>query len=310
MFVAPELAVQQIQFFNRYTGEIEVEEIYGEPFMRWTYGTLLGKIALHGLAKRSLFSRWYGWRMNRPISAKRIAPFIQKYKLNHAEFADDASEFKTFNEFFFRRLKPEARPVDPDPNSVVFPADGRHLGFENISRMNAIFVKGQVFDLRSLLRDAELAKKFAHGSIVLSRLCPTDYHRFHFPAAGIPNEPKVINGPLYSVSPIALRQNIHIFSENRRAIGSMQTTTLGTVLMLEIGATNVGSIQYTFVPGAPVQKGAEKGYFEFGGSSMITIFEPGKVKLADDLLENSKLQRELYARVGDRMGGLSTAQAA
>jgi phosphatidylserine decarboxylase len=293
---------EPIQFFNRYTGQIETEEVYGEPFMRWTYGTLLGKFALHGLAKRALFSRWYGWRMDRPISAKRVMPFIARYRLEHTDFADDPRHFKSFNEFFYRKLKPQARPIDPDPNSVVFPADGRHLGFQDISKADGIFVKGQVFDLASLLKDAKLARKYEKGSMVLSRLCPTDYHRFHFPVAGTPSKPKIINGPLYSVNPIALRQNIHIFTENRRALSAIQTTDIGTVLMLEIGATNVGSIEFTFVPGEPVQKGAEKGYFKFGGSSIITIFEPNTIQLAADLVENSRQNRELYARMGDRMG--------
>ncbi len=293
---------EPIQFFNRYTGQIETEEIYGEPFMRWTYGTVLGKFALHGLAKRSLFSRWYGWRMSRSVSARRVLPFIHKYGLDHGEFADEPKTFKTFNEFFYRKLKPAARPIDPDPKAVVFPADGRHLGFEDISKIEGIFVKGQVFDLPSLLHDAQLAKQYAQGTIVLSRLCPTDYHRFHFPAAGVPEKPKIINGPLYSVNPIALRQNIHIFSENRRALSKICAANMGTVLMLEIGATNVGSLEYTFVPGEPVQKGAEKGYFKFGGSSIITIFEPRRVQLAQDLIENSRQNRELYARVGDRLG--------
>jgi len=145
--------------------------------------------------------------------------------------------------------------------------------------------------------------------MVISRLCPTDYHRFHFPAAGVPEKPKIINGPLYSVSPIALRQNIHIFSENRRALSVMRAADAGTVLMLEVGATNVGSIEYTFVPGEPVQKGAEKGYFKFGGSSIITMFEPGKVMLAADLLENSRINRELYALMGDRLGVLAKTGA-
>ena len=93
---------EPIQIFNRYTGEVETEEIYGEPYMRWTYGTRLGKLALHALAKRALFARWYGWRMNRPLSARRIAPFIQRYKVNSDEFVHSPSSFKSFNEFFYR----------------------------------------------------------------------------------------------------------------------------------------------------------------------------------------------------------------
>ena len=298
---------EPIQIFNRYTGEVETEEIYGEPYMRWTYGTRLGKLALHALVKRALFARWYGWRMNRPVSARRIGAFIQRYKVNSEEFVDSPTSFKSFNEFFYRKLKPAARPIDPDPGSVVFPADGRHLGFQDISEIEAIFVKGQTFDLAALLKNADLARKFAKGSLVMSRLCPTDYHRFHFPVAGIPDKPQLINGPLYSVSPIALRQNMRYLSENRRVLCAIRTAAIGTVLMLEIGATNVGSIEYTFVPAQPVQKGAEKGYFKFGGSSMVTLFEPNAVQLATDLLQQSRQKRELYARVGDRMGVIAGA---
>jgi phosphatidylserine decarboxylase len=138
----------------------------------------------------------------------------------------------------------------------------------------------------------------------MSRLCPVDYHRFHFPVGGVPEKPRIINGPLFSVSPIALRQNIRILSENKRALSIIRSPEFGEVLMLEIGATNVGSIEYTYLPGQPVQKGAEKGFFKFGGSSMITLFEPGKLRLATDLTENSRQQRELYARMGDRIGSL------
>jgi phosphatidylserine decarboxylase len=292
----------QIQYFNRYTAQVETEQIYGEAFMRWTYGTLLGKFALHGVAKRALFARWYGWRMDRPVSARRVLPFVQAYGLNPADFVEPAESFKTFNEFFVRKLKPAARPLDPDPAVAVFPADGRHLGFEDISKIQGIFVKGQRLNLQQLLKDDELAKRFRSGTVIMSRLCPVDYHRFHFPVAGVPEKARIINGPLFSVSPIALRQNINYLWENKRALSKIQSPEFGTVLMLEIGATNVGSIEYTYVPDEPMQKGAEKGYFKFGGSSMITMFEPGKLRLADDLIENSRQHRELYARMGDGMG--------
>ncbi len=162
-------------------------------------------------------------------------------------------------------------------------------------------MKGQRFDLAALLDDAALAAKYAKGSLVLSRLCPVDYHRFHFPAAGVPSATRPLNGPLFSVSPIALAQNLSYLWTNKRTLTELKTTDFGTILLLEIGATCVGKIQQTFTPGAPVEKGAEKGYFAFGGSSTITIFEPGAVTLADDLLESSAQQTELYARIGSAM---------
>lgn len=291
--------METIRYFNRHTQNLETEQVYGESFLRWTYGNPLGKLALHALVKRHGFSKWYGRRMSKPDSANRILPFIEKYALNPADFLESPSSYKCFNEFFFRKLKPETRPISAAP--IVFPADGRHLGFPDISKIHSFFVKGQTFDLPALLGDPALAKKYAHGSLVLSRLCPVDYHRFHFPAAGIPSQTHTIPGPLFSVSPIALAQKLSYLWTNKRTLTQLQTEEFGTILILEIGATCVGSIHQTYTPNQLVEKGAEKGYFAFGGSSTITIFEAGRVTLAKDLLENSSKQIELYARIGSAM---------
>ncbi|MEW6305315.1 MAG: archaetidylserine decarboxylase [Verrucomicrobiota bacterium] len=293
---------ETIEYFNRYTGRVEREQVYGAAWLNWTYANPIGQLARELLAKRAVFSRWYGWRMDRPASRAKVLPFIREFGVDASEFARAPEEFATFNEFFYRQLKPGARPVDAGPNTAVFPADGRHLGFPDVSQADAVFVKGQRFDLTALLGDAQLAAQYARGTLVLSRLCPVDYHRYHFPLGGVPGEPRLINGPLYSVSPIALRRNIAYLWQNRRVITPLATERFGTVLLLEIGATNVGSMVQTFTPGKPAAKGGEKGYFKFGGSSTITLFEPGRVKLAEDLIENTKQARELYARVGDRMG--------
>ena len=293
--------VEAIRYFNRHTGTLETEQVYGEGFLRWTYGHPLGAIALAGMVKRPVFSAWYGRRMSTPESAARVRPFISQYGLDAADFADAPESFRSFNEFFYRKLKPTARPIDPDESAVAFPADGRHLGFQRASDIGGVFVKGQKWDLPTLLGDAGLAARFADGTLVLSRLCPVDYHRFHFPTAGVPGETKLINGPLFSVNPIALRQHLAYLWTNKRTITRLESLRFGTVLLLEIGATCVGTIRQTFTSGTPVEKGAEKGYFAFGGSSTITIFEPGAVRLEADLAEFSARQIELYAKVGSRM---------
>lgn len=292
--------MESIRYFNRHTGETETEQVYGESFLRWTYANPLGKLSLHALVKRHGFSKWYGRRMSKPESAARVEPFIARYGLDPGDFAEPPSSFRSFNEFFYRKLKPAARPIASDP--IVFPADGRHLGFPDISEIDSFFVKGQTFDLHALLGDTKLAEKYAKGSLVLSRLCPVDYHRFHFPAAGIPSETKLIPGPLFSVSPIALAEKLSYLWTNKRTLTELRTENFGTILLMEIGATCVGTIAQTFTPGEPVEKGSEKGYFAFGGSSTITIFEPGTVALSADLLENSAKQTELYARIGSSMG--------
>ena len=163
-------------------------------------------------------------------------------------------------------------------------------------------MKGAKFSLRELLGDAALAKTFAGGAMLISRLCPVDYHRFHFPVAGAPNESKLINGWLYSVSPVALRRNVRYLVENKRELTLLESVEFGTVAILEVGATNVGSIKQGYVPGRTVAKGDEKGLFAFGGSCVITLFQHGRIRFDADLVKSSAEQMELYAKMGDRLG--------
>ncbi len=298
-----------IRFKNRYTGQIETEAVYGEAWLRWTYNSSLGRIARSLVVARPWFSRWYGKRMDRPESRERIAPFIREYNINTDEFADPPDSFQTFNEFFHRRLRPDARPIDPDPATIVFPADGRHLGFHDLSAAEQFYVKGQRFNLREFVGTDPLFVRYRGGAAIFSRLCPVDYHRFHFPIAGTPRKPRLVNGFLWSVSPLALRRNLAYLWRNRRWLCEIDVPFLGRVLMTEIGATNVGSVEFTFTPDRPVAKGAEKGYFRFGGSAILTLFEPGAVRLADDLLHATNEGLELYARVGDVAGRVQVRPA-
>jgi phosphatidylserine decarboxylase len=288
-----------IQFYNRYSQQIEAEAVYGEGPLRFVYENPLGKIALHALVKRAAFSDWYGRSMDAPGSQARIGPFLDKYLVDVSEFAEPVESYRTFNDFFYRKLKPEARPITTDPRAAALPADGRHLAIPQVSGCRDFYVKGVCFNLPALLDDAALAERYAGGGLLISRLCPVDYHRFHFPCDGVPNEPRLINGPLYSVSPIALMRRPSILWENKRYLTILRTESFGDVLILEIGATCVGSVVHTSSANQPVRKGDEKGYFRFGGSCLITVFEPGRVRFAEDLVQHSAAGREVYARMGD-----------
>ncbi|MCU0719895.1 MAG: phosphatidylserine decarboxylase [Pirellula sp.] len=296
--------MDDIRYFDRYSQTIRTEKVYGDRALKWTYGTLAGRISLSVLVKRAVFSRWYGWKMDRASSREKIAPFVSQYELDPREFESEIGEFSSFNHFFYRKLKPEARPIHPSNSVTVFPADGRHLCIPNLSKADGLFVKGKMFSLSELVNDDRLAKTYCSGSLLLSRLCPVDYHRFHFPTSGTPGRTRLINGPLYSVNPIALRQNINILASNKRCITELHSEQFGNVLIIEVGATCVGSICQTFEPGKQVAKGDEKGFFKFGGSSTITIFEPNRVRFDDDLITHSSQQREVFARMGDSMGHL------
>ena len=157
-------------------------------------------------------------------------------------------------------------------------------------------------ELEHLLGCQTLANYFKSGSLLISRLCPVDYHRFHFPVSGKITENRLINGDLFSVNPIALRRKISIFWQNKRFLCFVDTESGGRVAQFLVGATCVGSVSFTADLPRAVGKGDEFGYFSFGGSSVLTLFEEGKVTLSPDLLKNSSQGIELYARMGDRMG--------
>jgi len=251
------MSAEPIRYFHRYKKTVETEQVYGGGWLRWTYGTTLGRFALWLVVKRAVVSSYYGWRMSWRASANKILPFIVDYDLDVDEFAKSPFAFKTFNEFFYRALKPGARPIAEGERVAVLPADGRHLAFPTLDATEGFYAKGQRFDLAAFLGDPALAGEFAGGSLLIARLCPVDYHRFHFPVSGTPGEPRLINGFLYSVSPIALRQNLAYLWENKRMVTLVESPVFGRVAVVEIGATMVGSIMQTFVPGRAVAQGDE-----------------------------------------------------
>ena len=296
------MSAEPIRYYHRYKQAIETEQIYGERSLRWTYGSTLGRFALWLLVKRAFVSRYYGWKMSWRASANKVLPFIVDYDLDVDEFAKKPYAFKSFNEFFYRALKPGARLIAPGDRVAALPADGRHLAFQTVEAAAGFYAKGQQFDLAAFIGDPALATEFAGGSLLISRLCPVDYHRFHFPVSGLPGESRLINGWLYSVSPIALRQNLAYLWENKRMVTLVESPVFGRVAVVEIGATMVGSILQTFTSGRAVAKGEEKGLFKFGGSCVVTIFQRGRIKLDTDLVTHGAAGLEVYARMGDRLG--------
>ncbi|MEO0054402.1 MAG: hypothetical protein RLZZ50_349 [Verrucomicrobiota bacterium] len=296
------MSAEPIVFFNRRTGQLEAERIYGEAWLRWIYGNPLGRLSLAAVVRRAWFSAWYGWRMSQRASANRVLPFVVDYGLDAEEFARPATAYRTFNEFFYRTLRPGARPVATGDDVAVLPADGRHLAYQDVDAADGFYIKGKKFTLAALLGSEELGREFAGGAMLISRLCPVDYHRFHFPVAGTPGEARLINGWLYSVSPLALRLNPGYLVENKRMVTLIDSERFGRVAQLEVGATMVGAILQSYVPGRAVAKGDEKGMFAFGGSCVITVFARGRIVFDRDLVEHSAQHREVYARMGERLG--------
>jgi phosphatidylserine decarboxylase len=293
-----------ISVFDRYKQAIITEEVYGEGALRFAYDTGFGRLLSRLLFARPFISHLFGWYMRRPSSRSRIEPFIASYGLDPEEFAQPVDQYGSFNDFFCRELKPEARPVDETEGSIVFPADGRHFGWQSIGQEQGVFVKGQKWNLGQLLDGREdLMDRFSGGTLVLSRLCPVDYHHFHFPVGGTVGESWWTGKDLYSVSPIALRRHLDYLTGNKRCLTLLETESCGTCCFIEVGATNVGTIRHADLPvSRVVSRGNRKGWFEFGGSSVLTLFERGRVQLSEDLIEQTQNGVELYALMGDQMG--------
>lgn len=278
-----------IPYIERTTGKICQEKVYGGALLAFLYGgSFLGNFLQKIVSKNSFISSVYGWWQKQPWTRKKIAPFIQTYDVDASAFAKE--NFYSFNDFFIRKLKPEARPIDPSPQDAIIPADGRYRFYTNIGVDLPLLIKGESLSLEKLLLDKSLAYSFLGGTAVVARLCPSDYHRFHFPCANIPSATRLINGFLYSVSPWALKKNGTLFAENRRTVTLLNSSLFGQIAYIEIGATNVGTIHQTFTPLIPVEKGQEKGFFSFGGSALVLLFPPQPLTLAPDLPIRSDLE--------------------
>ncbi len=293
-----------IKYIERKTGKSCFEKVYGHKALLLFYGDGLFRrifsfLFLPLLARFPFFSRLYGYLQKSARSQKKIEPFINAYSIDKTEFVQE--RFATYNDFFIRKLKREKRPINQDSTIVATPADGRYLVYPHFQQF---IVKGQEFSLREFLGSIALAHRFESGSMAIVRLCPTDYHRFHFPCDGIASAATLINGPLYSVNPLALKKRLAILSENKRMVTEIDTHRFGTMLYVEIGATFVGSIHQTYTPNAKVHKGDEKGYFEFGGSCIALFFERGRIAFDEDLIHNTQNGLETRINFGESLARL------
>ena len=297
----------KVFYKDRETNRLEKEEVFGRFFIEALYGmNLFAKslafLVLPLIATIPYFSKLYGKRQRSSKSRAKILPFVKKFNINISECTTSIDSFQSFNDFFIRKIKPQARPFVQDKNVVALPADGRYLIYPNLHTINNFYVKNQKFDLRKLVRDEQLFNLYKRGSMAIARLSPSDCHRFYFPCDCYPSEPRLINGSLYSISPIALKRFPNIFVENKRVYTQLQTERFKKILFIEIGATCVGSIKQTFTPHTFCTKGKEKGYFEFGGSSLILLFQPNAILFEQDLIDTSLQGIETKAKLGTSLG--------
>lgn len=247
-----------------------------------------------------------GKKFDDPASKHEIPKFIEFHRLDMSEVLKPIEEFKNFNEFFYRALKPGARPCSaPDhPGIVVSPADCRSVVFNSVSQATNVWIKGREFSVKRLLGDAypEDAKRYENGALGVFRLAPQDYHRFHIPVDGVLDTPKLIAGEYYTVNPMAIRSALDVYGENVRVVCPIDSETHGRVMVICVGAMMVGSTVITRNKGEHVKRAEELGYFKFGGSTIVLLFEEGKMRFDDDLTDNSNGALETLVRAGMSIG--------
>ena len=296
---------QPIRYWNRDTGTEEIELVFGEGAVRWLYDTPIGHKLADWVLSRKLPSVLYGAYQSSGPSRSKIEPFIRNFKIPMEQY--EPGPFASFNDFFIRKFRPGARPFVSDAAQMAAPAEARYLAFESITADQRFPVKGQFLIAEALLGSRAAAEPFVGGPLLLARLCPVDYHRFHFPDDGEISKFWKIPGRLHSVNPLALRYRGEIFATNERQVSILETRSFGKLAYIEVGALCVGRIIQSWQSGSSVRgresqkeflRGQEKGYFLFGGSTVIVLGEPGRWKPDADLLAHSAREQETLVELG------------
>ena len=249
----------KIVFWNRAKACEEVEQVYGEAAVAWLYGTKPGQGLSDWFLSSRLPSQAYGMYQSSPLSRGKIKPFIEQFRIPMQEYEDPG--YRSFNDFFIRKFKPGMRTFVADPNQMPAFAEARYFAWDKISDEQTFPVKGRYMTPAALLGDAELAREFAGGPLLLARLCPVDYHRFHYPDAGRTLKHYRVSGKLHSVNPVALKYKSEIFATNERYVSILETRNFGKLAYIEVGAMMVGRIVQTHPWDKPFERGDEKGYF-------------------------------------------------
>lgn len=286
-----------ISIWDRQAQEVRGEEICAEKWLRFAYQKGVGRTLTQLFGKRRSLNWIAGLYFSSPLSVAKIKEFIRDQKIDMSDFEE--RDFKSFNDFFARRMKPAVRSWPSEPWSFPAFAEGRYLAYERVDPLQSFPVKGHDLTARALLADGDQAEAFRGGPVVIARLAPRDYHRFHYPDSGRHIADVDIPGHLHSVNPIALREHSSILATNHRKVSYLTTNNFGRLAYIEVGALGVGKIRQTHDTDANFSRGDEKGYFAYGGSTVIVLGQPGYWTPDSDLLEKSSQEQETFVRLGE-----------
>lgn len=279
-------------YYNRSTGQIEAQQESNTKMLSFLYNTKSGRMVLWSFAARPWFSKTVARYHKSKLSHKDIVPFIEKHNINiDKEYAHET--YRTFNDFFTRQ-----RPVscNYDKNVLISPADSK-MRIYPITEDLALKVKNSIYSVEEIVGDKDLAQYFQGGTCIVFRLGVDDYHRYHFIDSGKILTNKKIPGQLHTVRPVS--EKYKVFTRNSREVTLLQTDNFGMIAHIEVGALLVGKIQNHTKE--KFDKMDEKGYFEFGGSTIIMLLNKD-VKFDEDIVQANAQNLETKVYAGEKIG--------
>lgn len=273
------------------------KESFIDKLSSLVYGNSLGRMFIKPFTT-PFVSRFVGACLDSRLSVLLAIPYKMMFHLDMSIYKPKV--YSSYNEFFTREIKPEHRPVDGETGSLISPADGKLLLY-SISENLQITIKNSVYSISSLLKSRELAEEYKNGYAVVIRLTGEDYHHYCYVADGVKGKNHYLKGMFHMLHPV-VREQIPVYKENTREFCRIRTKYFGEVIQMEVGAMMIGRICNLNQGTTEVSKGEEKGYFAYGGSTVVVLVKENMVDFDKDLLENSKEQIETLVKMGERIG--------
>jgi len=290
----------RIVFWDRATQSYKEEKVYGNHWLKLVYETRLGQVLADNVFSKRWLSYLVGKYESSEMSRRKISSFIEDFSIDMNEFEE--KEYGSFNDFFIRKFKDDKRPFVEAQNILPAPAEARYFAYNRLDLNQKFSIKGLSLDALAILKEPQWAKEFEGGPVLIARLCPTDYHRFHFPDDGTYRANYRISGNYHSVNPVALSAKENVFGINERHVSILDTKNFGLLGYVEVGAMCVGKIIQSHPWAKAFKRGQEKGYFLFGASTVL-LFGQKDAWLPDaDLIERTERHHETLIRLGDGMG--------
>ena len=307
------------QFVNRESGRVETETFLADNWISFLYGKIhtSAPLLLRALTSTYCSQVLAGWHYDLPSPIKGEDLF-RKLGIDWKECLDPPESFNNLRNVFERRIRYwETRPMDSDVSVIVSPADAKML-IGSFADISTIYIKESLFNLSELLgTDSKWILPFTYCDYAVFRLTPEKYHYNHVPVTGQISDMYTVDGQFHSCNPFATLTIPSIYSKNRRIVTIMDTnipggSQIGCVAMIEIVALMIGEIKQSYChskysmpesvhPGMIITKGCPKSLFRPGSSTVVLLFEPGRITFSADLVRNS-LRHDVISRFSDYYG--------